>query len=99
MDLEKHDALNAAEIKHVKNITNSGKLYYDYDPLIAQARNHVFLFVVNLIKVFRRSQPEKSVYFMIFLVKCEKMLKLVKDLLKNLALIFILAITLLQVII
>ena len=59
MDLEKHDALNEAEIKYVKNITNSGKLYYDYDPLIVQARNHAFLFVVNLIKAFKRFQPEK----------------------------------------
>lgn len=42
MDLESHQALTVEEIKHVKQITNTGKLYYDYDPLIEQARNHAF---------------------------------------------------------
>ncbi|WP_283601049.1 sugar O-acetyltransferase [Ligilactobacillus aviarius] len=42
MDLEMHQALTAAEIEHVKKITNTGELYYDYDPLIEQARNHAF---------------------------------------------------------
>lgn len=42
MDLNSHQALTAAEIEHVKGITNTGKLYYDYDPLIEQARNHAF---------------------------------------------------------
>lgn len=37
-----HQALTAAEIEHVKKITNTGELYYDYDPLIEQARNHAF---------------------------------------------------------
>ena len=37
-----HQALTAAEIEHVKQITNTGELYYDYDPLIEQARNHAF---------------------------------------------------------
>ena len=37
-----HQALTAAEIEHVKQITNTGELYYDYDPLIEQARNHDF---------------------------------------------------------
>lgn len=42
MDLEIHQALTAEEIEHVKKITNTGELYYDYDPLIEQARNHAF---------------------------------------------------------
>lgn len=42
MDLEIHQALTAEEIEHVKQITNTGNLYYDYDPLIEQARNHAF---------------------------------------------------------
>ena len=37
-----HQALTAAEIEHVKKIPNTGELYYDYDPLIEQARNHAF---------------------------------------------------------
>lgn len=42
MDLEIHQALTAEEIEHVKQITNTENLYYDYDPLIEQARNHAF---------------------------------------------------------
>lgn len=42
MDLNNHQALTTTEIAHVKSITNTGKLYYDYDPLIEQARNHAF---------------------------------------------------------
>lgn len=42
MDLNNHQALTKDEITHVKSITNTGKLYYDYDPLIEQARNHAF---------------------------------------------------------
>ena len=37
-----HQALTTKEIEHVKKITNTGELYYDYDPLIEQARNHAF---------------------------------------------------------
>lgn len=37
-----HQALTEKEIEHVKKITNTGELYYDYDPLIEQARNHSF---------------------------------------------------------
>lgn len=34
--------LSPAEIEHVKAITNSGELYYDYDPLIEAARNYAY---------------------------------------------------------
>lgn len=42
MDLNTHQALTNDEIEHVKHITNSGNLYYDYDPLIEKARNYAF---------------------------------------------------------
>lgn len=42
MDLNIHQPLTDDEITYVKGITNTGKLYYDYDPLIEQARNHAF---------------------------------------------------------
>lgn len=42
MDLSEHSALTNFEIEYVKQITNSGELYYDYDPLISKARNHAY---------------------------------------------------------
>lgn len=42
MDLNSHTALSKAEIQHVQSITNTGELYYDYDPLIEKARNYAF---------------------------------------------------------
>lgn len=42
MDLNVHQPLTRDEIEHVKRITNTGQLYYDYDSLIEQARNHAF---------------------------------------------------------
>ncbi|WP_334116499.1 DapH/DapD/GlmU-related protein [Ligilactobacillus sp.] len=39
MNLNRRHKLTNEEIEHVKRITNSGKLYYDYDPLIESARN------------------------------------------------------------
>ena len=34
MDLNRRHKLTKEETEHVKKITNSGRLYYDYDPLI-----------------------------------------------------------------
>ncbi|KRM92664.1 maltose acetyltransferase domain-containing protein [Liquorilactobacillus cacaonum] len=42
MNLYEHDKLTENEIRHVKGITNSGELYYDYDPLISRARNYAY---------------------------------------------------------
>lgn len=42
MDLSEHSALTNFEIEYIKQITNSGKRYYDYDPLISKARNHAY---------------------------------------------------------
>lgn len=42
MDLSRRRELTPREIEHVKGITNSGELYYDYDPLIECARNHAY---------------------------------------------------------
>lgn len=39
MDLNRRHKLTKEEKEHVKKITNSGRLYYDYDPLIESARN------------------------------------------------------------
>ena len=42
MNLNEHKELTKIEIATVKEITNSGKLYYDYNPLISKARNHAY---------------------------------------------------------
>ena len=47
-----HQALTAAEIEHVKKITNTGELYYDYDPLIEQARTTRFMFAAQFNQTF-----------------------------------------------
>ncbi|MGX5376907.1 sugar O-acetyltransferase [Ligilactobacillus sp. LYQ135] len=52
MDLNTHQKLTLEEIEHVKAITNSGKLYYDYDPLIEKARNYAFY----ICREYNRSQ-------------------------------------------
>ena len=42
MDLNRRHKLTKEETEHVKKITNSGRLYYDYDPLIESARNFAY---------------------------------------------------------
>lgn len=42
MNLNEHEALTKDEIEHVQQITNTGDLYYDYDPLIEKARNYSY---------------------------------------------------------
>ena len=81
-----HQALTAAEIEHVKKITNTGELYYDYDPLIEQARNHAFYVCRQFNQTFATNR-QGEMQLMIFLVIWEAMLKLAKDLLLNLGLI------------
>ncbi len=42
MDLNRRHKLTKEETERVKKITNSGRLYYDYDPLIESARNFAY---------------------------------------------------------
>ena len=42
MDLNRRHKLTKEETEQVKKITNSGRLYYDYDPLIESARNFAY---------------------------------------------------------
>lgn len=42
MDLNRRHKLTKEETEHVKKITNSGRLYYDYDPLIESARSFAY---------------------------------------------------------
>lgn len=42
MNLNRRHKLTKEETERVKKITNSGRLYYDYDPLIESARNFAY---------------------------------------------------------
>ena len=49
--------LTTAEIEHVKAITNTGELYYDYDPLIEQARNYAYAACRQFNQAYLTQEP------------------------------------------